>query len=202
MTKNCEEEGQKLYNAQSEIARQQKALENYQSMLHKLKSLYEDNDQQVKDLKELHKKLSKELQEEKSKENRLTQNLSSLANLETAFIEWEKEINKDLLVSQRVSEKDAAMRKELIQQKQRRDYILFKLMNEVHKIEEEIRFLDEQLQLKDKEKIVLGQTIADANADLEALQRDHKNLLNTWNSVLFCISQRDNISDQLNSERR
>lgn len=202
MSKTCEVEDKKLYNAQSEVGRQQKALENYQSMLYELKSLYEDNDQQVKDLKELQKKLFKELQEEKSKESKLIQNLSSLANLEKAFIEWETEINQDLLVSQRVSEKDAAMRKELIQQKQRRDYILFKLMNEVHKIEEEIRYLDEQLQLKDKEKIVVAQTIADANADLEALQRDHTNLLRTWNNVLSCISQRDYINDQLSSERR
>ena len=177
-------------------------LENYQSMLSKLKLLYEENNQQVKNLKELHKKLSQELQGEKSKEKKLIQNLKSLGDLEGAFTEWEKEIDKELSVSKRMSEKDAAMRKELIQQKQHRDYILFKLMNEVHKIEEEIWYLDEQLQLKDKEKIAAAQTIADANADLEALQRDQKNLLSSWNSVLFCINQRDNISDQLNSERR
>ncbi|XP_033214264.1 coiled-coil domain-containing protein 40 isoform X2 [Belonocnema kinseyi] len=202
VSKTCEVEDKKLYNAQSEIARQEKALENCQSMIDKLKSLYEDNDQQVKDLKELQKRLFKQLQDEKSKEIKLIQNLSSIAKLEKTFIEWETEINKDLLVSQRVSEKDAAIRRELIQQKQRRDYVLFKLMNEVHKIEEEIRYLDEQLQLKDKEKIVVAQTIADANADLEALQRDHKSLLSTWNSVLNCISQRDFIHDQLSSERR
>lgn len=185
-----------------EIARQQKVLEKYQSMLDKIKSLYEINDQQIKALKELQKKILNELQVEKSKEKELIRKLENLSNLEASFIEWEKEINKELTISKRVSEKDAIMRKELIQQKQRNDYLLFKIMNEVHKIEDEIRYLDDQLQLKDKEKIVAAQTLADANTDLEVVQKDQKILLSTWNSVLVCISQRDNINDQLGTEKR
>lgn len=191
-----------MYNAQLEVARQQKVLEKYQSMLDKIKSLYETNDQQIKDLKELQKKILGELQAEKSREKELIRKLENLSNLETSFKEWENEINKELTISQRVSEKDAIIRKELIQQKQRNDYLLFKIMNEVHKIEDEIRYLDDQLQLKDKEKIVAAQMLADASTDLEVVQKDQKILLSTWNSVLVCISQRDNINDQLGTEQR
>lgn len=64
-------------------------------------------------------------------------------------------------------------------------------MTEVSRLESELNLLNTQLDRKEKEKELLNQTIADANADLQALAGDQKRLLADWNAVVVAMSQRD-----------
>lgn len=192
----------KLYNAQEEIARQQSAIENYQTMLAEVIHMREEKELQIKTVKTEHNEAYQKLSDVKTKEDQIIRELESLASLERQFNEWENEIASNLNVSKRMSEKDATMQRELIRRKQQEDYILFKIMSEVWKVESEIKLLNEQCELKEKEKLALSQTIADADADLNALQREYKNLFNTWNSVVANISQRNKIYSDISDERQ
>ncbi|XP_015595584.1 coiled-coil domain-containing protein 40 [Cephus cinctus] len=200
--KNRETKGLTLYNAQQEIASQEAAIEKYEKTLFEIIKLREEREEELKKAKESHKETSEKLREEKTSEEKLLGEIESLASLEKQFAEWEQELANNLIICQRMSEKDAIIQRELIHEKQREDYILFKLMQEVWKVENEIKSLDEQLQLKEKEKMAAKQVISDANADLEAVQREHKNLFATWNSVIISIGQRDRVNQELNEERR
>ncbi|XP_046470092.1 coiled-coil domain-containing protein 40 isoform X1 [Neodiprion pinetum] len=197
-----EQEGLKLYSAQEEISRQQSAIENYQATLVEVIQMREEKETQICIVKDVHKEAYQKLRDEKAKEEEIIRELESLSSLERQFREWEDEISSNLTVSKRMSEKDAMDQKELIRKKQQEDYILFKIMSEVWKIESEIKILNEQAELKEKEKGTLSQTITDANADLDALQREYKNLFNTWNNIVANISQRNQIYSEISDERQ
>lgn len=200
--KTREDEGVVLYDVQQEANRQETALENYKDMLADVINLRGDIEDRLKKIKETHKKLNDELEDKKLKEKKLLQSVESLDTLQQQFSKWESELAGNLTISQRISEKDAAVERELLYQKQQKDFVLYKLEDEVWKLQSEIKDHDEQLQIKDQEKIALSQTIADANADLEGLEKEHKTLYSAWNSVLNLISQRDKINEEIIIEQR
>lgn len=171
-------------------------------MLAELINLKSDTDERLKITKEAHKKINEEFQDKKLKEKKLLQSIESLGALQQQFSKWEDELAGNVTISQRISEKDAAMQRELLFQKQQKDFLLYKLEDEVWKLQSEIKDIDEQLQIKDQEKIDLSQMIADANADLEGLKKEHKTLYSAWSSVLNLISQRDKINDEIITEQR
>lgn len=177
------------------------SIEKYQSMIGNVISLREEKDTHVKDAKSFHKVAHAKLLNEKKKEESLTYELEQLTALQTRFSEWQTELENSLAISKQVSKKDKIIQQELIAQKQQKDCIIFKLMEEVWRIKTEIANLDMQLQLKNQEKIETSQTIADVNTDLEALHKQHANLCNAWNSVVLNITKRNKVYEQLNTER-
>ncbi|XP_015177941.1 PREDICTED: coiled-coil domain-containing protein 40 isoform X2 [Polistes dominula] len=181
---------------------QENTIEEYKNTLMKLTSLREEKNQKVNDIKELHKKAKEKMQEEKDKEDKLLRDLQKMTALQNQFANWEEEMKQCLMISKKTCQKDAILQQELINEKQKKDCILFKLREEVWRLEEEITNVNEQVQLKIKEKLATSQLVADANADLEALHREHTNLSNAWNGVVLNISKRDKIYDQLTEERQ
>lgn len=190
-----------LYQAQQEIAQQQTTIEKYQNMIVNVIILREEKDRRVKDAKGFRKTTHTKLLDEKQKEENLVHELERLTDLQAQFAELQTELENSLTISKQVSKKDKAVQRDLIIQKQQKDCIIFKLMEEVWKIKTEIASLDMQLQLKNKERIEIGQMIADVNADLEALHKQHVNLCNAWNSVVLNITKRNKVYEQLNIER-
>lgn len=190
-----------LYYAQQEIIQQQKAIEKYQNMIANVISLREKKEAQVKDAKNIHKTAHAKLLDEKKKEENLKQELEQLTDLQAQFSKLEAELKSNLAISKQVSKKDKTLQQDLIAQKQQKDCIIFKLMEEVWKMKTEIANLDIQIQLKNKEKIETNQMIADVNADLEALHKQHTNLCHAWNSVVLNITKRNKVYEELNTER-
>jgi septal ring factor EnvC (AmiA/AmiB activator) len=66
-------------------------------------------------------------------------------------------------------------------------------MTEVANLEARLAVLDGQLKLKECERNKVGQSVADADADLEALRGEQQQLLQSWNSVFVSIQQRDRV---------
>ncbi|XP_070155282.1 coiled-coil domain-containing protein 40 [Polyergus mexicanus] len=199
--KEHEAESLQLYHAQQETAQQQMTIEKYQSMIANVILLREEKDTRVRDATDVRKVAHTKLLDEKTKEENLVHELEQLTTLQAQFSEWQKELENSLAISKQVSRKDKAIQRDLITQKQQKDFIIFRLMEEIWKIKNEIANLDIQLQLKNKEKIELSQMIADVNADLETLHKQHKNLCNAWNSVVLNITKRNKVYEQLNTER-
>ncbi|KYQ57453.1 Coiled-coil domain-containing protein 40 [Trachymyrmex zeteki] len=201
LEKERETEGLQLYYAQQEIAQQQMTIEKYQSMIVNVISQREKKDTCVKNAKDVHKTTHVKLLEEKRKEENCMRELEQITDLQAQFSKWQTELENTLIISKQVSKKDKAIQRDLITEKQQKDCIIYKLMEEVWKIKNEIANLDTQLQLKNKEKIQINQMIADVNIDLETLHKQHTNLCNAWNSVVLNITNRNKVYEQLNTER-
>ncbi|XP_015108461.2 coiled-coil domain-containing protein 40 [Diachasma alloeum] len=196
-----EEKGMEMYEAQREISRQQTSIEKYAISLEDLKNSREEKQHRLKEKKELRNKTRQEADEERRRVEELSREMESLSSRCKRFEEFEEEVSHHLTIAKRMSEKDASVQRELIRQKQQEDYLLLKLSEEIWKLEREIEDLRRQQEAKSQDKIVVGQTISDADADLGALQRERKGLLTAWNRVVANILQRDKITEELSAER-
>lgn len=176
-------------------------IEKYQNTIRNVISLREEKDSHARDAKDIHKATRVKLLSEKRKEENLLHELQQLVALQAQFSQWQTELASNLAISKRASRKNKSMQRELIVRKQHTDCIIFKLMEEVWKVKSEIARFDVQLQLKNKEKLETSRTIADVNADLEALHRQHANLCDAWNSVVSNIAKRNKVYEQLTAER-
>ncbi|XP_014210588.1 coiled-coil domain-containing protein 40, partial [Copidosoma floridanum] len=200
--KKREDEAVRLYELQKETSRQESAVDNYKDMLAELVNLRADMECRLQSAKEAHRVTSERLKAKKLVEKQLGQTIESIEALQQQFSKWEDELRNNLTISQRISEKDDALERELVQRKQQRDYVLFKLEDEVWRLQAEIKDMDDQLQIKDAEKASLRQTIADVSADLDGLKKEHKTLYNAWNVVLHLINKQDQIHEEAMLEHR
>ncbi|XP_076390320.1 lethal (2) 41Ab isoform X2 [Megachile rotundata] len=155
----------------------------------------------IEDAKQVLEDNNSKLKEEQNRKEKLTRELQNLSNFHNCLSKWEKDLNDYLLISKQITLQDANKKKLLINEKQQRDFILHKLKEEVWKIESEIAYLDEQLQIKNKEKEDANKMIIYANTDLETLHRKHKDLHGIWNSVVNSILKRNDAYDQLHIEQ-
>ncbi|CAG2054822.1 unnamed protein product [Timema podura] len=143
---------------------------------------------------------AEKLNKAERKEEELRSELESLMLLEKQFSDWEKDMESDLTVSQRISEKTKVDKKQLADDKRRQDIFLLKLMTEVSNLSSQNSLLDTQFQVKDCERATIGQTVADANADLQALGQEQHRLLQSWNGVVINIKQRDRVYEGVQKE--
>lgn len=167
-----------------------------------IKNSREDKEQHLKTIKEIRNKSQQELEDERRKSEEMTREIDSISTVCRQFAEFEKEIANHLAIAKRMSSKDAMVQRELIKKKQEADYILLKASEQVFKMEKEFEMLENQIGVKSEEKLAIGQTIADADADLGALERERKDLIDSWHRVIASISQRDSVYEELSDERR
>lgn len=199
--KRRESKAIELYTVQEKVAHQQETLDKYQTKLAELTEMRGEKDSRVEEAKELQKLAKEKLENEKRKADKFTLEIESLGSMSRRFAEWEKEIASHMAISKRMSEKDATVKRESLRRKQQEDYLLEKLMEEIWRLEHEITDCREQLKIKERESSDARQTITDANADLEGLQKYEKRLLSEWNHVVASISSRDKLNEELAKER-
>lgn len=117
--------------------------------------------------------------------------MEGLSLLEQQLLQWKSEMDSDLAVSQRVSDKTLQEQKQLAQEKREQDMYVYKLMTDVFKFESEIELLDAQLLVQEKKREELGYATQDANANLEAIHSQQKSLIKAWNNVLLALKKRE-----------
>nr|XP_012143520.1 PREDICTED: coiled-coil domain-containing protein 40-like [Megachile rotundata] len=199
--KELQSEGTQLYLTQQEVEHQHVTIKQYNEALTKLTLMREKKNHTIEDAKQVLEDNNSKLKEEQNRKEKLTRELQNLSNFHNCLSKWEKDLNDYLLISKQITLQDANKKKLLINEKQQRDFILHKLKEEVWKIESEIAYLDEQLQIKNKEKEDANKMIIYANTDLETLHRKHKDLHGIWNSVVNSILKRNDAYDQLHIEQ-
>ncbi|KAK6624358.1 hypothetical protein RUM44_011217 [Polyplax serrata] len=198
--KEKEETGLELYAVQEEVYRQQKVLEDCETTIESLMKERESLDESVKTKKSNWKEEVNQLNCAKKKEMDLMAELQRLSSLEKQMEKWEKEIESELTVTQRISEKTMYDKNKLIEEKRKMDMYLLKLMTAVSNNEADIKVLDGEIELKLEEKDTLSQTLADAAADLQALVTEQKRLMSAWNSVASMISQKNAVYTNLTND--
>ncbi|XP_076637088.1 coiled-coil domain-containing protein 40-like isoform X3 [Colletes latitarsis] len=199
--KEIESKGTHLYQTQQEIDHQHTTILQYIEALSKITLLREKRCQNIEHVKKVLKENHCKLKEERYKKEKLSQELKNLLACYNYLSKWEEDLNDYLKKSKQISSLDINRKKMLIKKKQQRDFILYRLKEEVWKIEAEIAYLDEQLQIKDREKDDTNRVIIDVNTDLETLHTENKGLHNTWKSIVANIYKRNNVYDQLHSKQ-
>ncbi|KAK6642805.1 hypothetical protein RUM43_004307 [Polyplax serrata] len=117
--KEKEETGLELYAVQEEVYRQQKVLEDCETTIESLMKERESLDESVKTKKSNWKEEVNQLNCAKKKEMDLMAELQRLSSLEKQMEKWEKEIESELTVTQRISEKTMYDKNKLIEEKRK-----------------------------------------------------------------------------------
>ncbi|CAK9822119.1 Coiled-coil domain-containing protein 40 [Anthophora retusa] len=199
--KELESEALQLYQIQQDVENQHKTLQQYIETLTKITLLREKRNENIKNTQEILQKNCLKLKEEKDKKEKLSQKLKNLLAFHSCLSKWENNLNDHLIMFKQMSLQDANRNKALVNKKQQRDFILYRIKEEIWKIESEIAYLDEQLQTKDKEKEDANRMIIDINTELETLHAEHKGLHVTWKSVVVNICKRNDVHEQLHFEQ-
>ncbi|XP_049802004.1 coiled-coil domain-containing protein 40 [Schistocerca nitens] len=180
-----------LRTMQQEVTKQKDQLLNYHESLSQTKKMRDDMEQKVQNSKSHHLVDSDKLRKQQKKEEELSADLRKILLVKKQFVDWEAEMESELAVSQRISEKMKLDKKQLAEEKKKQDLFLLKLTNEVANLETQITTLEGQLKVKEEERLIISQTLADANVDLEALNKEQQRLLQAWNGVVISMQQRD-----------
>lgn len=105
--------------------------------------------------------------------------------------QWEENVESEITINQRVSEKTKKDKMKLMEEKRQQDMFIYALTTEVWRLESEMKEMEMQLRVKEAEKEKLGETIAQCNIDIEAFDTEYRCLLHAWNAVIVAITNRD-----------
>lgn len=105
--------------------------------------------------------------------------------------QWEEELHSDLKINKRIAQRTKKDKVLFSEEKRNLDFIIYKLMTEIFRLEQNLEHCDMQLIAKEKEREELAELIAQSNADQEMLEAEHRRLMHSWNSVIVAINHRD-----------
>lgn len=191
MNKECNDIGAELYDQQESIERQKDALDDYNNQLKDLSEKRMGHETNVARMKKQYDAENCGHKESKRVHNEHLRELSHLAVLRDNMSKWTQEIEDEVLAAKRVVSKDSQQQRAISQQKKQMDFLLFNLDAEVRKTERSLANTNQLI--AEQEQIVngLNGSISDANADVVALQNEHKRLIAAWSDVILSIKHRD-----------
>nr|CAH7722539.1 unnamed protein product [Callosobruchus chinensis] len=200
--KNIEREelGVRTYEAQQIVCAQQKTLEGIISELKTVTAAKEEIEHELEEDKKKYKQLKDKLYMTEKSNRELQHEIEGVNMLVQQMTQLESKIESQLSVNKRVAEKT---RKDMLKeaaQKREQDMLIYRLFNEIWRLEGEIESLNIQIKAKELEMDDLQQTIAVGNTNIEALQTEYRCLIHSWNSVVVAISNRDKGLDSLNED--
>lgn len=111
--------------------------------------------------------------------------------LEHQLNQWEENVESEIIINQRISEKTKKDKMKLMEEKRQQDMFLYALTTEVWRLEGEIKDMDMQIRVKEAEKEKLDEMITQCNIDIEAFDTEYRCLLQAWNAVILAINNRD-----------
>ena len=125
--------------------------------------------------------------------NETLHEIDDLHILENEISKWNEEIQSEVALAKRVTNKDAKDQRLISEEKKKLDLILFKLDEEVRKRERELDNINDQIKEHQDAVDGLNKSLCEANTDLEGLQHEHKKLMQAWGEVIVAIQQRDKV---------
>lgn len=194
---NC---GATLYDMQNEIDRQNEQLEDYTVQIEENVEKRRQEEEMVQSLKMESDQQMQLLKQQKNFYNQRMVELERMQVLELNIRKWAEEVEEEVKSAQRVVSRDDQLQRQLSEDKKKSDLLLFHLDSEIKKSQKELQLL--QNESEDMESVLnsLRMSTAAANADLEALEDEHKHLSQAWGEVIVAISLRDRILYQAQTD--
>ncbi|XP_073822018.1 lethal (2) 41Ab [Musca autumnalis] len=192
-----EEQGSTLYDMQEEIERQNNQLEEFTKEIETNVQRRLHEEEAIRLLKDEYDKKTLVTKEQKTQYNKRMSELENMQELERNIRKWADDVEDEVKNAKRIVSRDAQLQQQLSEEKKKSDLLFYHLDVEVRKSEKELQMV--QNEVKDMEEVmdVLNMSVANANADLEALETEHKRLTQAWSEVIVAISLRDRILYQV-----
>ncbi|XP_030246284.1 coiled-coil domain-containing protein 40 [Drosophila navojoa] len=197
-----EEQGLALYDMQNKITYQEQQIKDISAQIDEHIEKRQLEEAAVEILKKEYDEKIKLTRTQKSLYHTRMMELEDLQSLGSNIKNWAYEVEDEVKNAKRIVSRDAQLQKQLSEEKRKSDILFYRLDMEVKKKEAELQSIAED-EVAIKEVVnVLNMSIADANTDLEALQNEHKRLIQAWSEVIIAIQQRDKILFQVQDNIR
>ncbi|KAH6573165.1 hypothetical protein BASA60_006179 [Batrachochytrium salamandrivorans] len=198
--KRREESGVELYALQQQLVRMQAMLEGTQDNFAVIRSLREEGDRSLKHT-------STEYKREQEKYHLQSKNLEK-HKIELEKISWNlrqvdlynEDLRSRILVVKRSTLKAEGdiLKQEIA--KNRQDYFIDRLSEQLRKLQERRTMYESQLQAQQRETKAATNILQDATTEMEAIQFEKRQLLNQWKSSLIGLQRRDDVLSQIEKD--
>lgn len=202
LNKEQEELASNLYDYQEEIERQRDTLDEYNNQLKDVSEKRIKHEQNMAQQKKEHNGLNGLFREVQRMHKDRLMELSHVQILENNISKWTQEIEDEVENAKRIVSKDSKDQLTVSQAKKQMDLILFNLDAEVRRGDQQLTDINEQIIEQNKILDILNSSISDANADLNALQNEHKRLIGSWSEVILAIKHRDKLLAKMREDLR
>lgn len=195
-----EDIGTSLYDLQQELEHQRNIIDNYNEQI---KDTFEKRIQCEDTRRELEKEyflLNNQHKEQMYQHRERMAELDQMQAVEINIDKFRDEYRNELEISKRVVSKDKQDKLIVSKEKKKMDFILLNLESELRRYQAESDAINEQKQLQEENLDILKSRLADANADLDALQTEQKRLIASWNDVIYAVEKRNNMLGDVQSK--
>lgn len=197
-----EQQGLALYDMQTKIKYQESQIKDISAKIYEQIEKRQQEESVVEVLKKEFDEKEKLTRIQKTLYNNRMMELEDLQTLRSSIQQWAYEVEDEVKNAKRIVSRDAQLQKQLSEEKRKSDILFYKLEMEVKKKEGELENIAEDEKQITEVVNVLNMSIADANTDLEALQNEHKRLVQAWSEVIIAIQARDKIMFQVQDNIR
>lgn len=189
-TREREDCGVDLYNAQQHLAKLQEALEKQHGKLADLQAKHEEKLDERNKLLALTEGLERNVSEMKKQEAKTHDQLAKLTETLLNVDNYNLELKNEVEIERRAAQKTEVDIVNLERQKLRQDSLISSLQDRIARLENQSALLKEQLVNQRKETQSARDTLAEAMNEMETVHFEKKQLLQQWRSSLLGMQRR------------
>lgn len=189
-TKEREDCGVDLYNAQQHLAKLQETLEKQHGKLADLQTKHDRKLEERGKLLSITEGLQRNVDEMKKQEAKTQDQLTKLTETLLKVDNYNLELKNEVEIERRAAQKTEADIVNLERQKFRQDSLISSLQDRIATLENQSALLKEQLRNQRKETQVARDTLAEAMNEMETVNFEKKQLLQQWKSSLIGMQRR------------
>lgn len=189
-TKEREDCGVDLYNAQQHLAKLQEALEKQHTKLANLQEKHDEKLDERSKLLALTGKLERNVSEMKKQEAKTHDKLAKLTETLLNVDNYNLELKNEVEIERRAAQKTEVDIVNLERQKLRQDSLISSLQDRIAGLENQSALLKEQVINQRKETQSARDTLAEAMNEMETVHFEKKQLVQQWRSSLIGMQRR------------
>ncbi|RNF03523.1 uncharacterized protein Tco025E_08166 [Trypanosoma conorhini] len=188
--KEREEYGVELYNAQQHLAKLQETLETHHEKHASVQQQYEEKLQEREELSTQAESLRKEIEDHQRQYERQQADLLKLTETLVKVKQFNDQLKNEVQVERRAAYKTEEDITNLEREKLKQDNMIDALEKRVIFVEEEVTTVDTQIKNQQNETKHAREILAEALAEMEAINFEKKQLVQQWKSTLIGMQRR------------
>lgn len=191
LKKKKEDVGVELYGVQQQLARMQLILEKTHDNFNMVRKMREQAEDETRSVFKEYEKKKAELAAQQKRMNTFQAELDKLNATLQQVEQYNDQMKGEIAITRRATYKAEEHVQELEGQKKQQDLLLDDLTRSIKALEAKLDMYTAQLEAQKTETGQAQQVLDEANAEMDKIRAEKKQLLQQWNSSLLAVRRRD-----------
>lgn len=180
-----------LYQVQQSLAKLQMHLEKTHENHNLISQMREKADDDLARVRAQHAESLKDVKSHRGKADKYQLELDKLNMTLVEVEKYTEDMKGEIAITRRATYKAEEDINKLENSKKRQDLLIDRLNEQLRGLHDKYQLYEAQLLAQKEETRAAGSTLGDANAEMEQIQFEKKQLLNQWRSALIGMQRRD-----------